>query len=86
MTPSCSQSTTTTSPGRCTAWQTGPIPITIGTFFNGLLERERSSAWALFGLKKTHEAKGNSGEAKKADEALSRAWRGDKAMLTLERL
>jgi tetratricopeptide (TPR) repeat protein len=54
--------------------------------FRAALERERSSAWALFGLKKTHEAKGNSGEAKKADEALSRAWRGDKAMLTLERL
>src|SRR3954466_14753149 len=37
-TPSCSPSTNTTSSGRCTSWQTGLIPITIGNFFNGLLE------------------------------------------------
>ena len=50
------------------------------------LERERSSAWALLGLKAAAEAKGDSAEARKADEALSKAWRGDKAMLTLGRL
>jgi tetratricopeptide (TPR) repeat protein len=54
--------------------------------FRAALERERSSAWALFGLKAAAEAKGDSAEARKADEALSKAWRGDKAMLTLGRL
>ena len=54
--------------------------------FRAALERERSSAWALYGLKEAAEAKGDSAAAKKADEALSQAWRGDKALLTLGRL
>jgi tetratricopeptide (TPR) repeat protein len=54
--------------------------------FRAALERERSSAWALLGLKAVAEAKGDSAEARKADEALSKAWRGDKALLTLGRL
>jgi tetratricopeptide (TPR) repeat protein len=54
--------------------------------FRAALQRERGSAWALYGLKEAAEAKGDSAAAKKADDALAQAWRGDKALLTLGRL
>ncbi len=54
--------------------------------FQMALERERSSAWALYGLKEAAKAKGDALAEQNASDELSKAWRGDPAMLTLGRL
>jgi tetratricopeptide (TPR) repeat protein len=54
--------------------------------FRAALERERSSAWALYGLKEAAKAKGNMAAEQKAADELAKAWRGDPSLLTLERL
>lgn len=54
--------------------------------FLAALERERSSAWALYGLKEAAKAKGDTAAEQKAAEDFAKAWRGDVGMLTLERL
>ena len=54
--------------------------------FRAALERERSSAWALYGLKEAAKAKGDAAGEKQAAEELAKAWRGDPSLLTLERL
>jgi tetratricopeptide (TPR) repeat protein len=54
--------------------------------FRAALERERSSAWALYGLKEAAKAKGDTVVEQKAAEDLAKAWRGDPDMLNLERL
>jgi tetratricopeptide (TPR) repeat protein len=54
--------------------------------FNLALERERSSAWALYGLKEAAKAKGDALAEQKASDELTKAWRGDPGMLTLGRL
>jgi len=54
--------------------------------FRAALERERSSGWALYGLTETAKAKGDAAAEAKAAEELAKAWRGDPALLTLERL
>ena len=54
--------------------------------FQAALEKSRSSAWALYGLREAAKAKGDAaGEAKAAGE-LAKAWRGNPSLLTLERL
>jgi tetratricopeptide (TPR) repeat protein len=54
--------------------------------FQMALERERSSAWALYGLKEAAKAKGDALAEQNASGELAKAWRGDPAMLTLGRL
>ena len=54
--------------------------------FKMALEREPSSAWALYGLKEAAKAKGDALAEQKASDELAKAWRGDPAMLTLGRL
>ena len=54
--------------------------------FQAALEREHGSAWALYGLKETAKAKGDTAAEAKAAEELAKAWRGDPSLLTLERL
>jgi tetratricopeptide (TPR) repeat protein len=54
--------------------------------FLAALERERSSAWSLYGLKEAAKAKGDAAAEAKAAEELAKAWRGDPSLLTLERL
>ena len=54
--------------------------------FRAALERERSSAWALYGLKEAAKAKGDTAAEQKAADELAKAWRGDPSLLTLERL
>ena len=51
--------------------------------FRMALERERSSAWALYGLKEAAKAKGDAAAEQKAADELAKAWRGDPGMLTL---
>ncbi|TIL84263.1 MAG: hypothetical protein E5Y73_34175 [Mesorhizobium sp.] len=54
--------------------------------FVAALDRARSSAWALFGLQQAAKAQGDAAAETKAAEELSKAWKGDPGMLTLERL
>jgi len=54
--------------------------------FLAALDRARGSAWALFGLQQAEKAKGDAAAADKAATDLAKAWRGDPAMLSLERL
>lgn len=54
--------------------------------FNSALERERSSAWALYGLKEAARAKGDASAEQKASDELGKAWRGEPGMLSLGRL
>jgi tetratricopeptide (TPR) repeat protein len=54
--------------------------------FQMALERERSSAWALYGLKEAAKAKGDALAEQNASDELAKAWRGDPAMLSLGRL
>jgi tetratricopeptide (TPR) repeat protein len=54
--------------------------------FRLALERERSSAWVLYGLKEAAKAKGDALAEQKAADELAKAWRGDPGMLTLGRL
>jgi tetratricopeptide (TPR) repeat protein len=54
--------------------------------FLAALDRARGSAWALFGLQQAAKAKGDTAAEAKAAEELAKAWQGDPAMLTLERL
>jgi hypothetical protein len=56
------------------------------TEFLAALERARGSAWALFGLQQAAKAKGDAAAEGKAAAELAKAWRGDPAMLTLEKL
>jgi tetratricopeptide (TPR) repeat protein len=50
------------------------------------LTRTRNNGWALFGLMKVHEARGDWQSAKEAASNLDRAWAGDRSMLDLARL
>jgi tetratricopeptide (TPR) repeat protein len=50
------------------------------------LTRARNNGWALFGLMKVHEARGDREAAKEAAANLERAWAGDRGMLDLARL
>jgi tetratricopeptide (TPR) repeat protein len=50
------------------------------------LTRSRNNGWALFGLMKVHEARGDREAAKEAEANLERAWAGDRRMLDLARL
>lgn len=54
--------------------------------FEMALERERSSAWALYGMKEAARAKGDAVAEQKASDELAKAWRGDPGMLSLGRL
>jgi tetratricopeptide (TPR) repeat protein len=54
--------------------------------FNTASERERSSAWILYGLKEAAKARGDRAAEQRASEELAKAWHGDPGMLTLERL
>ncbi|TIN40434.1 MAG: hypothetical protein E5Y10_33605 [Mesorhizobium sp.] len=54
--------------------------------FVAALDRARSSAWALFGLQQAAKAQGDAAAETKAADELSKAWKGDPGMLTLERL
>lgn len=54
--------------------------------FLAALDRARGSAWALFGLEQAEKAKGDAAAADKAAAEFTKAWRGDPAMLSLERL
>jgi tetratricopeptide (TPR) repeat protein len=54
--------------------------------FLAALDRARSSAWALFGLQQAAKAQGDTAAETKAADELSKAWKGDPGMLTLERL
>lgn len=54
--------------------------------FMAALGRARGSAWALFGLEQAAKAKGDTATENKAAAQLAKAWRGDPALLTLERL
>jgi tetratricopeptide (TPR) repeat protein len=54
--------------------------------FAAALDRARSSAWALFGLQQAAKAQGDTAAETKAADELSKAWKGDPGMLTLERL
>ena len=54
--------------------------------FRTALERERSSAWVLYGLKEAAKAKGDAAAEQQAADELAKAWRGDPSLLTLERL
>lgn len=54
--------------------------------FHAALARAEGSAWVLFGLKEAAKAMGDAAAEAKAAEELAKAWRGDPAMLTLERL
>jgi tetratricopeptide (TPR) repeat protein len=50
------------------------------------LTRSRNNGWALFGLMKVHEARGDQEAAKEAAANLERAWAGDRDLLDLARL
>ena len=54
--------------------------------FAASLTRARNNGWALFGLMKVHEARGDREAAKEAAANLERAWAGDTGMLDLARL
>ena len=54
--------------------------------FAAALERERNSAWVLYGIKEAAKAKGDAAAEQKAAEDLAKIWKGDPAMLTLGRL
>lgn len=54
--------------------------------FAAALERERNSAWVLYGLKEAAKAKGDAAAEQKAAEDLAKIWKGDPATLTLGRL
>ena len=56
------------------------------TEFNAALEHARGSAWALYGLEQAAKARGDAAAQSKASAELARAWRGDPALLSLERL
>ena len=52
----------------------------------GAAEGANSSAWALYGMQEAAKARGDGAGAEKAGAALAKSWRGDPAMLNLERL
>lgn len=54
--------------------------------FNAALGHARGSAWALFGLQAAAKASGDTAAEGKAAAELVKAWRGDPALLTLDRL
>jgi tetratricopeptide (TPR) repeat protein len=54
--------------------------------FLAALDKARGSAWALFGLQRAAKAKGDAATEGKAAAELAKAWRGDPAMLMLEKL
>ena len=54
--------------------------------FAAALERERNSAWVLYGIKEAAKAKGDAAAEQKAADDLAKIWKGDPAMLTLGRL
>jgi predicted Zn-dependent protease len=56
------------------------------TEFNAALEKARGSAWALYGLEQAAKAKGDAAAQSKASAELAKAWQGDPALLSLERL
>lgn len=54
--------------------------------FGLALERERGSAWSLYGMKETAKARNDRQAEKQAADGLAKVWLGDPAMLTLGRL
>jgi tetratricopeptide (TPR) repeat protein len=54
--------------------------------FNAALAHARGSAWALFGLQQAAKARGDATAETKATDDFAKAWKGDPAFLTLERL
>ena len=54
--------------------------------FNAALAHARGSAWALYGLQQAAKTRGDAAAETKATDAFAKAWRGDPAFLTLERL
>ena len=54
--------------------------------FQAALFKAPNNGWALYGLSKTEAKLGNKLESRAAKAALDKAWTGDKAMLTMDRL
>ncbi|UEM24872.1 hypothetical protein JL100_034610 (plasmid) [Skermanella mucosa] len=54
--------------------------------FAASLTRSRNNGWALYGMMKVHEARGDQEAAKQSAEVLGHAWAGDRALLDLERM
>ncbi|MEX0404109.1 hypothetical protein ABGN05_00375 [Aquibium sp. LZ166] len=54
--------------------------------FGAALKHARGSAWALYGLKEAAKARGDAAAEKEAETELVKSWRGDPALLTLDRL
>ena len=54
--------------------------------FAAALEHARGDGQALYGLTQASKARGDTAAAEKAQAALDKAWQGDPAMLSLERL
>jgi tetratricopeptide (TPR) repeat protein len=54
--------------------------------FAAALDRERNSAWVLYGIKEAAKATGDRKAEQNAADALSRVWKGDPASLTLSRM
>lgn len=54
--------------------------------FAASLKRSRNNGWALYGMMKVHEARGDEEAAKQTAEVLGHAWAGDRALLDLERM
>lgn len=57
-----------------------------GQAFAASLNRSRNNGWALYGMMRVHEARGEADAAKQAAATLERAWAGDRALLDLERM
>jgi tetratricopeptide (TPR) repeat protein len=54
--------------------------------FRAALDGARKSAWALFGLREAAKATGDAATEQQAADELAKSWRGDPAILSLERL
>ena len=54
--------------------------------FAAALQKAEQSGWALYGMQEAAKARGDGAGAEKAGAALAKSWRGDPAMLSLERL
>lgn len=54
--------------------------------FAAALERERNSAWVLYGIKEAAKANGDASAEQKAADDLAKVWKGDPASLSLGRL
>jgi tetratricopeptide (TPR) repeat protein len=54
--------------------------------FGKVLQRTPNSGWVFFGQRELARARGDAAAEKRADEALARAWEGDRALLRLSNL